>query len=974
MIIEETGKTVAIIDEPKASTVAVPRELQRAAMLDAARGATGSINAVARVDDLFESLESAERIIADLVKSFVARRDANLARGESILNTTIATFQGHASRLAESALDAIDKFVRKAIDTRNMALSMADNALELTPARPVRTPEETAWVLAVTPEEAAYGMWLDKQQGLPVVGDTTASAASVELTQQDEQTIRADIDRRVNAVVDNAVQFAQLQSSQPQYTDPNKSGPCFTIAGTSTPIDVFNRMMEIKNNGGWMEFVPSDRYQLEHEYIVHYGDYYSNFDQQFVITFSPYGQIWGTADVGMFPTPEQSRELFPSIPSGHYWTSGNPGAICPSPASPPPPPIVPPPPPPPFVPDQECCPPPPRDTEEVKATKPIGSGPNDPESYADWCKYINDTMSFSPADPSIPGGSWLAELKESTSTTPLRYLWDIFKWDEKPVAGGTQEGIYTTFALNQLATKSAVESIRFSNEAQTVEMANAAVKLSAGSWAETITGAPINYLYTPYKYKLQYIYPTQLPEQTGIDSMYLYGSIGDDEWECMTRSLGNLSKPARAIRDAGQARVNIGDCVELFYRGIIQVDEFQDMMRTRGVTDPNQIDYWMRLREQQPQMPDLVRFMVRDVENEEVVKAGNLFDGFNQNYKGRVKQWAEQQAIPQEYFQYVWAAHWELPSPTAANEMLRRLRPGRVDPSLSVTEKDIKSLYAAADYAPGWRDKLLAISYNPVTRTDIKQGYIYGSYDRPEIIELLQDTGLDKKGAETVAKLYDTEKERASRVFNERNTIWTVKTALKAYVNSELAEDECRDILRILGMEEKRMDAAILSADLMRTTLYRRKCMKGVYRQFFVGRLDEAAAQKQLVAVGVADDLVASVTSQWACERASGLQEVPARKNTDWAIRGVITIDEFVRRMTNLRYAANDIAVYVEEILGRIREAAAKAADAALRRAISDARARLAEYRKQIADREKKIKELEKKQKDLEKGQSGGKE
>jgi hypothetical protein len=138
-----------------------------------------------------------------------------------------------------------------------------------------------------------------------------------------------------------------------------------------------------------------------------------------------------------------------------------------------------------------------------------------------------------------------------------------------------------------------------------------------------------------------------------------------------------------------------------------------------------------------PGPADLITMAVRDVFNPEVVAAFKQDEDFPEDFE----YWAKQQGISSDWAHKYWQAHWVLPSIQMAFEMLHR----RV-----IDETKLRQLMAAQDIIPGWRDELIAISYSPYTRVDIRRMHDVGVLTEAEVFRAYQDIGYDTDKAQTL--------------------------------------------------------------------------------------------------------------------------------------------------------------------------------------------------------------------------------
>ena len=166
------------------------------------------------------------------------------------------------------------------------------------------------------------------------------------------------------------------------------------------------------------------------------------------------------------------------------------------------------------------------------------------------------------------------------------------------------------------------------------------------------------------------------------------------------------------------------NAIEAEYSLIDKPETVVDDALDQGTLNKTWYDTIKSLRYNMLGAPDYIRFAVRDVYD--TVKRA-LFT-LDEDYPAVVGAKLKMLGYSPEDAKDAWAAHWELPSPTQAFEMLHR---GVLPDGISI-EDFLKS----ADYAPVWRQAMKDISYNPITRTDAKRMYKLragGGYDASKI-------------------------------------------------------------------------------------------------------------------------------------------------------------------------------------------------------------------------------------------------
>lgn len=98
-----------------------------------------------------------------------------------------------------------------------------------------------------------------------------------------------------------------------------------------------------------------------------------------------------------------------------------------------------------------------------------------------------------------------------------------------------------------------------------------------------------------------------------------------------------------------------------------------------------------------------------------------------------------------------WAAHWALPSITQGFEMYHRLRPGRVPDSIVFDEAALRELLRKQDVLPAYHDQIVATSYEPLTRVDVRRMFKLGVLTKSQVVEAYEDLGYDQVNAAFLA-------------------------------------------------------------------------------------------------------------------------------------------------------------------------------------------------------------------------------
>jgi len=179
------------------------------------------------------------------------------------------------------------------------------------------------------------------------------------------------------------------------------------------------------------------------------------------------------------------------------------------------------------------------------------------------------------------------------------------------------------------------------------------------------------------------------------------------------------------------------------HRGIITPASFEATMKLHGFNSAR-LNAYLEVSKYWPSAQDFVRFAVRDTYNAGVVAKY----GYDDNYPTNMEADVEKAGVDPEWLKHYWRAHWELPSPRMGYEMLHRGE---------ISEVELRELLRINDYAPGWINRMMAISYTPYTRVDARRMYAMGVLDDDQYIKAMKDIGYDDDKAAKMlewAKLY----------------------------------------------------------------------------------------------------------------------------------------------------------------------------------------------------------------------------
>jgi hypothetical protein len=477
---------------------------------------------------------------------------------------------------------------------------------------------------------------------------------------------------------------------------------------------------------------------------------------------------------------------------------------------------------------------------------------------------------------------------------------------------------------------------------------------AAISRGASITGIDTDYFLQPLKYDTQFIFPVNLPTQDGIDNLYLTAELDEDGHECYTRALGNLPGLHLKVAQSQRSKLRDEEWIDLFYRQEVDDDRLFRELRKIGWLDKSDAARKVKLREQLPPFTDIIRFMVRDTESKQAVEFGGLDANFETNYTGLLQKYGVGQGITDDLAKRYWRAHWEWPSPTQLYEMLHRLRPGRVPDELAVDKELARKVLQIDDKVPAFVDRLLEISFHPLTRVDVRRMRAMGVLDTAEVTEAYLDLGYSPKDAKALTQFTEVE---ASRTRASQIGTWTLNKIASSYRDGLVDESFARGRAAFLLPTEAAVNQFIGDIDTEREARLRAICLKALKKRYMIGEFDYQGAVNAVLDFVIDNHVVQQLVRSWECERSARRKEIPARTLCKFLAQGIITQAQYLIRLGNLGYTEADAQRMLVSCGIDIFEKE-KA------RAIREAKSRLDEYRRRLKEVEA---ELKRRQEQLEK-------
>lgn len=233
------------------------------------------------------------------------------------------------------------------------------------------------------------------------------------------------------------------------------------------------------------------------------------------------------------------------------------------------------------------------------------------------------------------------------------------------------------------------------------------------------------------------------------------------------------------------------------FRKELPIGTLRPELVKRGFSDED-INVIMTVAKPIPAPGDLISMAVREAWDDGVAARY----GYDADFPAPFAEWMHKQGYDPEWAKMWWRAHWEVPGPTLAREMLHRT---------DMTEADYATLLKIADYPVTWRRWMTEVAYEPYTRVDIRRMFQVGVLKTyAELVHAYNDIGYDNEKAAKLADFTVLE-------YGETEREATKVEVLSAYGIGRLSQAETRGYLAEMGYPAWVIDTYIARVDLGRS-------------------------------------------------------------------------------------------------------------------------------------------------------------
>jgi len=365
--------------------------------------------------------------------------------------------------------------------------------------------------------------------------------------------------------------------------------------------------------------------------------------------------------------------------------------------------------------------------------------------------------------PPLPPGSTVGDRVERSLATAVRTFFGLF---DEPLA---ELGAWVLRLFMKILEKSVGQYVdpllrKYVESAApgdpVAEMLEAGLKPKGVAWAAIGAGLGIgagqagllSFLEPFFERARQIAYkgfPTKVFDPPTALGAFWRGELSQDELNDVLERFGFTFGLHDKLVQTVRPRVPEDELARWYLRDTGREGPFRTELMARGY-DSGEVDKILELLEVIPAPVDQIRMAVREAFDPAIVSAYQLdADLHKVPFESLAKV-----GLTEEWARYFWYAHWVLPSVMQGYEMLHR---GEIN------KEELETLMRSLDIMPGWIPKLIAISYRPYTRVDVRRMHATGVLDEAAVLQSYKDIGYDPEKAQKMTEFtlrYNVEDER----------------------------------------------------------------------------------------------------------------------------------------------------------------------------------------------------------------------
>jgi hypothetical protein len=409
---------------------------------------------------------------------------------------------------------------------------------------------------------------------------------------------------------------------------------------------------------------------------------------------------------------------------------------------------------------------------------------------------------------------------------------------------------------------------------------------------------------------LNRLWPNEIIGLNEAIEAYYRGIIDRENVNYELKSTGLSVERQNWLLQLRQVVFNVVESIILWRRDEISQDELNSRLLQNAIPE-SEIPLWVKFTETRPGVQDIIRFAVREVYSPEIAEKFGQFEGY-EAVAAIASPDLKAVGIRLDDFRKQWGAHWELPSMQMGFEMLHRG---------IINEDELNMLMRALDVMPFWRDKVTQISYNPLTRVDVRRMHKLGILTDADLLQSYKDIGYNEVNAQRMAdftKQYNANPESSEETLTDRDRgkqrDLTKDDILSGFADGLFSEQETGEIIYGLGytQDEANFYISKVKYEQEKDTVNK---LIAAYHTAYVGNImSHNEISDKLGALNLAGQRVENLFNIWDIERSVRTQKPTKAEILTFLRKKIIDVPTAISELLGMGYAQRYVDMYLQTV------------------------------------------------------------
>lgn len=398
-----------------------------------------------------------------------------------------------------------------------------------------------------------------------------------------------------------------------------------------------------------------------------------------------------------------------------------------------------------------------------------------------------------------------------------------------------------------------------------------------------------------------------------LANSYFKGDISKDTYHKKAGKLGFTSDEVDLFLISYRSIPSAENLILNLWRGNINKDTYYKKIQGLGFTRED-ADLLIQAQYFIPSHEDLIRFQVRDVYNDNIV---NKY-GYDEEFPENILPDAAKIGMGRDTMMKYWKAHWDLPSPTQLYNMLQRLHPdvmsilGDKYQKMGLNKSDLytdidtaKEMLKIADYPKYWRDRLIAISYDPITRVDLRRIYQLGLCSDEFVVGTLMEHGYTKDDADLLLKFYQDLKHGKDKKLS-------TAALMKGYNYGLIKRPELEEALKDLNYNETDIRVMIETNNKVLEEKDFKELLEVWKSEYIRGTLSEDDIRVKLGLKGLSSTKIDLILTKFKQANRKTIKIPPLTDLAKFYKKGLLTVEDYKNSLRDSGIPERYLDYYVQ--------------------------------------------------------------